>query len=87
MLTKRGKELDVLGQVNVEGRPHFIVKLKSPTYHVSGIMYKYVLLPESQVDFPNGFENIEIVPKETTGETNEQKINLPDDKKDDKAER
>lgn len=60
MKTKRGNELDVLGQSIVGGRPFFVCKLPEPIYWKDELV-SVVVLPASEFDFDDGTPRAEIV--------------------------
>jgi len=44
MILNNGKDITVLGQVNIENRQHFICKIPNPIYY-DGMLIPYMLLP------------------------------------------
>ena len=61
MKTKTGLEVDVLGQIQIDNKPHFIVKMPHAFYE-SGILIAHILLPASELDgVNNGIPPAEVV--------------------------
>lgn len=62
MKTKSGKEVEILGQIHVNGHVHYISKLQSPLYIVdSSTLTKYILIPATEFNLDNGIPYAEIV--------------------------
>lgn len=60
MLTKTNVEMNVVGQVAINGKAHFIVKLEAAKYQ-QGVLYSHILVPVHNFSVPNGAEWAEVV--------------------------
>lgn len=40
-----GKNVDIIGQINVDNSPHYMCKLASPTY-INGTLVSFIVLPQ-----------------------------------------
>lgn len=56
MKTKSDVEIEVVGQISLNGKNYFICNLPNPLYVKEIILYKYILLPISDFNIDNGIE-------------------------------
>jgi hypothetical protein len=61
MKLKSGPDLVVLGEVNVDNRPHVICKAIHPFY-TNGVLVSMLVLPVSEFEHNNGAEWCEVIP-------------------------
>lgn len=67
MKTKDGCELDVLGQVQIVDKIHFIVKLPYTIYQDNRLV-RYILLPITDFKIEDGVPDVEYVKMEMKNE-------------------
>lgn len=59
--TKNGLDVEVVGSINVDNTNHVIVKLPNPQYYLSTELFRYIVIPASNLINPN-IEWVEEVP-------------------------
>ena len=60
MKTKSGIELLILGQIQIDGKQHYIVQMPNAFYQ-HGLLVRHVVLPMHYFDVDNGISPAEIV--------------------------